>query len=146
MEDKWEIDSNVISPLTFEMAHKPASVPKSLSVETASNALELSLEISCCSDEEHVKAITESSDENMLIESSLEIGELYMNAEGGLCRDVTVKAAPYIKKYVENAEEHLVLSMIEEPVITFVYDTEEGWIPMESGSCLLRVVICLKNG
>lgn len=139
VEDKWEIDSNVISPLTFEMAHKPASVPKSLSVETASNALELSLEISCCSDEEHVKAITESSDENMLIESSLEIGELYMNAEGGLCRDVTVKAAPYIKKYVENAEEHLVLSMIEEPVITFVYDTEEGWIPMESGSCLLRV-------
>lgn len=138
VEGKWEIDSNAISPITFEMTHKPVSVPKSLTVATASNALELSLEISCCIDEEHVNSILESSDENMLIESSLEIGVLYMNVEGDLCRDVTVKAAPYIKKYVENAEEHLVLSMIEEPVITFVYDAEEGWIPMESGSCVLR--------
>lgn len=136
-EGKWEIASDTILPIIFEMAHKPSSMPKSLSVASASDALELSLEISCSVDEEHVKSIV--TDENVLIESSLEIGKIYMNDAGEFCQDVTVKAAPYIEKYVENAEEHLALNQIEEPVITFVYDTEEGWMPMESGSCVLSV-------
>ncbi len=137
-EGKWEAELEALLPICFNTIHKPSSAPKPLSVATASNALELSLDISCSSNEEHVNNIPDILEESMLIEDSLEIEELYMNEDGDLCQDVTIKAAPYIRKYVENAKEHLVLSMIEEPVITFVHDEEEGWITRESGSCVLR--------